>query len=231
MSEKVRVPQGTLAIAKFSAKFESTPVTGAVAAKLGSDTQTLVWNNADKLGPVLQAWPAGKDTLGLANSGSGKPWATVQSLAAIPLKAPLASGYTIKKTVTAVERKTAGKWSRGDVYRVRLDLSAQADMSWVVVGDPIPASASVPGNGLGRDSALATAGEKVAGRVWPTYEERAFDAFRAYYAYVPKGTWSVEYTVRLNNAGDFSLPATRIEAMYAPEMFGESPNANVQVAQ
>ena len=222
---------GTLAIAKFSAKFESTPVTGAVAAKLGGDTQTLVWNQAAKLGPVLQAWPAGKDVLGLANSGSGKPWATVQSLAAIPLKAPLSSGYTIKKTITPVEQKTAGKWSRGDVYRVRLDLSAQADMSWVVVDDPIPASASVLGNGLGRDSALATAGEKVAGWVWPTYEERAFDAFRAYYAYVPKGTWSVEYTVRLNNAGDFSLPATRIEAMYAPEMFGESPNANVQVAQ
>ena len=222
---------GSLAIAKFSAKFESTPVTGAVAAKLGSDTQTLVWNQAAKLGPVLQAWPAGKDVLGLANSGTGKPWATVQSLAAIPLKAPLSSGYTIKKTITAVEQKTAGKWSRGDVYRVRLDLSAQADMSWVVVDDPIPASASVLGNGLGRDSALATAGEKVAGWVWPTYEERTFDAFRAYYAYVPKGTWRVEYTVRLNNAGDFSLPATRIEAMYAPEMFGESPNANVQVGQ
>ena len=222
---------GTLAIAKFSAKFESTPVTGAVAAKLGSDTQTLLWNNAAKLGPVLQPWPAGKETLGLANSGTGKPWATVQSLAAIPLRAPLASGYTIRKTITPVEQKTAGTWSRGDIYRVRLDLSAQADMSWVVVDDPIPASASVLGNGLGRDSALAAAGEKVAGRVWPTFEERAFDAFRAYYAYVPKGTWSVEYTVRLNNAGDFSLPATRIEAMYAPDMFGESPNANVKVGQ
>ncbi|OBV40170.1 alpha-2-macroglobulin family protein [Janthinobacterium psychrotolerans] len=222
---------GTLAMAKFSAKFESIPVTGAVAAKLGSDTQTLVWNPAGKLGPLLQAWPAGKANLGLANSGTGKPWAIVQSLAAIPLKAPLASGYTIRKTVTPVEQKTAGTWSRGDIYRVRLDLSAQADMSWVVVDDPIPASASVLGNGLGRDSALATAGEKVSGWVWPTYEERAFDAFRAYYAFVPKGTWSVEYTVRLNNAGDFSLPATRIEAMYAPEMFGEIPNASLKVAQ
>ena len=43
--------------------------------------------------------------------------------------------------MTPVEQKTAGAWSRGDVYRVRLDLSAQADMSWVVVDDPIPASA------------------------------------------------------------------------------------------
>jgi uncharacterized protein YfaS (alpha-2-macroglobulin family) len=222
---------GTLAINKFSARFESTPVTGASAVKLGGDTQALVWNGAAKVGPVLQAWPKGTDTLGLAHSGTGKPWATVQSLAAIPLKATVSSGYTIKKTITPVEQKTTGHWSRGDVYRVRLDLSAQADMSWVVVDDPIPASATVLGNGLGRDSQLLTAGEKSTGWVWPTFEERAFDAFRAYYAFVPKGTWSVEYTVRLNNAGDFSLPATRIEAMYAPEMFGESPNVNVKVAQ
>ncbi|MGK5080345.1 alpha-2-macroglobulin family protein [Janthinobacterium sp. HLX7-2] len=222
---------GTLAIAKFSARFESTPVTGASAVKLGSDTQTLLWSGAAKVGPVLQAWPKGTDTLGIAHSGTGKPWATVQSLAAIALKAPVSSGYTIKKTITPVEQKTAGAWSRGDVYRVRLDLSAQADMSWVVVDDPIPASATVLGNGLGRDSPLLTAGEKSTGWVWPTFEERAFDAFRAYYAFVPKGTWSVEYTVRLNNAGDFSLPATRIEAMYSPEMFGESPNANVKVGQ
>jgi len=30
--------------------------------------------------------------------------------------------------------------------------------------------------------------------------------------------------VRLNNPGTFNLPATRVEAMYAPEMFGEIPN-------
>jgi len=39
----------------------------------------------------------------------------------------------------------------------------------------------------------------------------------------------VEYTVRLNNAGEFMLPETRVEAMYAPEMFGESPNAKFKV--
>jgi hypothetical protein len=39
----------------------------------------------------------------------------------------------------------------------------------------------------------------------------------------------MEYTVRLNNVGDFALPPTRVEAMYAPEMFGEAPNARVKV--
>jgi len=65
--------------------------------------------------------------------------------------------------------------------------------------------------------------------VWPAFEERKFDSFRAYYRFVPKGKWSVEYTVRLNNAGEFVLPETRVEAMYAPEMFGESPNAKLKV--
>jgi len=35
--------------------------------------------------------------------------------------------------------------------------------------------------------------------------------------------------VRLNNPGTFQLPPTRVEAMYAPEMFGEIPNADVTV--
>ena len=59
--------------------------------------------------------------------------------------------------------------------------------------------------------------------------ERGFDAFHAYYRFVPKGTWVVEYTLRLNNPGRFELPPTRVEAMYAPEMFGELPNLPVTV--
>ena len=56
-----------------------------------------------------------------------------------------------------------------------------------------------------------------------------FDAFRAYYRFVPKGRFAVEYTVRFNNPGTFVLPATRVEAMYAPEMLGELPNPLVTV--
>ena len=61
------------------------------------------------------------------------------------------------------------------------------------------------------------------------FEERKFDSFRAYYRFVPKGKWTVEYTARLNNAGEFLLPPTRVEALYSPEMFAEIPNAQVSV--
>ena len=62
------------------------------------------------------------------------------------------------------------------------------------------------------------------------YEERSFESFRSYYEYLPKGTVTLEYTVRLNNAGDFALPPSRVEALYAPEMFGAFPNPRVRVA-
>ena len=80
-------------------------------------------------------------------------------------------------------------------------------------------------------SAEAAGGERSARNVWPTYVERSFAAYRAYYGFVPRGTFYVDYTLRLNNAGEFSLPATRVEAMYAPEVFGEAPNAKLLVGE
>ena len=188
------------------------------------------WAKQSGGGAVKLAWPEGAATLQVAQEGSGKPWLTVQSLAAIPLKAPLAAGYSIARSISAVEQKDKARWSRGDIVRVRLEIDAQADMTWVVVSDPVPGGATLLGSGLGRDSALATRTEKRAGAAWAAFEERSFEAFRSYYEYLPRGKHVIEYTVRLNNPGTFALPPTRVEAMYAPESFGEAPNAAVEVA-
>ena len=99
-----------------------------------------------------------------------------------------------------------------------------------MVDDPIPAGASQLGTGLGGQSRIATQGESSRSGPWPAYVERGFEAFRAYYAFVPKGAFAVEYTVRLNQAGRFEMPATRVEALSAPEMFGEAPNRPLSVA-
>ena len=218
-----------LALEKFSRAFESVPVSGKSVAKVAGRAQTVDWDLDAKGKAVSFPWPATKSAMTVNHSGTGKPWATVQSLAAIPLRQPLSSGYKIKKSWTAIERKQSGKWSRGDLIRVRLELEAQSDMNWVVVNDPIPGGATILGSGLARDSKIATEGEKQKGWTWPAFEERSFEGMRVYYEYVPKGTWTVEYTVRLNQAGTFQLPTTRVEALYAAEMFGEMPNPPVKV--
>ena len=86
------------------------------------------------------------------------------------------------------------------------------------------------GAGLGPGARLRDGdpGREVRDWVWPAFQEGRSGAFRSYYEYVPKGSFTVEYTVRFNNAGS-SDAATRVEAMYSPEMFGEIPLAPVEV--
>ncbi|CAK0417250.1 alpha-2-macroglobulin [Burkholderia pseudomallei] len=177
-------------------------------------------------------WPRGArtpGTLSIVHEGSGRPWVTIESLAAVPVRAPFAAGYRIAKTVTPVSPAVSGALTRGDVLRVRLDIDAQSDMTWVVVNDPIPAGATILGSGLGRDSEAATQGEKSPDGAWPAFVERDFDGYRAYYDYLPKGKLTVEYTVRVNNVGTFGLPPTRVEALYAPSVYGLWPNPPMTV--
>ncbi len=220
---------GSLAMEKFSAAFEATPVTGATEIRYAAATTRVTWptNAADAVTKL--PWQEGSAALAASHDGTGAPWVTIRSTAALPLDKPLSTGFKIERSATAIEQQVPGRWTRGDVLRVKLELEAQADMSWVAVEDPVPGGATILGSGVGGQSVLLARQERNTGFAWPAFEERRFDSFRAYYRFVPKGRWSVEYTVRLNNPGTFQLPATRVEAMYAPEMLGETPNAPLTV--
>jgi hypothetical protein len=252
---------GGLALEKFSAKFEAVTVAGSTKASMSTGAASVEWSKVERIkstdatgAPNQSTWfgaPASpgnfrnnsmflpwsktlpKDTLNVTHQGSGKPWLTLQSVAAVQLKEPFNAGYQIKKTITPVEQANkalpAGSYTRGDVLRITLEVNASADMTWAVITDPVPGGATILGSGLGRDSEIATQGEKKEGDGWLAFEERSFESFRSYYQFLPKGVIKMEYTIRLNNVGEFSLPPSRVEAMYAPEMFGETPNARVKV--
>ncbi|QDL55464.1 alpha-2-macroglobulin family protein [Rhodoferax aquaticus] len=252
---------GGLALEKFSAKFEAVPVAGSTKASMSTGAASVDWSKVERVkttdasgaahqttwfgapaspgnlknNTMFLPWSktAAKDTLSVTHQGAGKPWLTLQSVAAVQLKAPFFAGYQIKKTITPVEQANkglpAGSYTRGDVLRISIEVNASADMTWVAITDPVPGGATILGSGLGRDSEIATQGEKREGYGWAAFEERSFESFRSYYEYLPKGVVKMEYTIRLNNVGEFSLPPSRVEAMYAPEMFGEAPNMRVKV--
>ncbi|MGB6103688.1 MAG: MG2 domain-containing protein [Pusillimonas sp.] len=223
---------GSLAIEKFSRHYERTPVSGQLRVALADSgqAQTFDWDAAKadggaKAHDFFHSW--GKrpsDTLSLAQQGQGNAWATVRSLAAVPVDEATFAGFALQRSVTPVSQAVPGAWSRGDVYRVTLTIDAKTPMTWVVLNDPIPAGALLLGSGLGRDSRIATQSEDI-GQAWygPSFIERSFESYRAYYDYLPKGTSTLEYTVRLNTVGQFQLPSTRIEAMYQPDVYGELP--------
>lgn len=258
---------GVLLLEKFARQYESAPVQGVTDVALGTAMQRFDWTKMDvasrpqTLGaeqtstgvpPVGSAWrdagakmrfdwPAGGSGVVTAKqTGSGKPWLTLQTKAARKLTAPVYAGFVVKKTLKPIEQKHKGRWTRGDVVELELTVSSNAPWTWVVIDDPVPAGASILGSGLGGESAIAgtTGATPDSGNdgfgVQLAYTERAFDAYRRYYERFSgsaKTPHKLSYRIRLNNAGEFVLPPTRVEAMYAPENFGEVPNEVWTVAE
>ena len=219
---------GMLAMRRYAARFEQHPPTGASHVILGSRHHVVNWQPPPQQVPQTDVrWPlAAPETLQLLHLGHGAPWVTISSLAARRLDHEVQSGYAISRTIQAVERREPNAWHVGDVLRLRLAVHAVSPMAYVVVADPIPSGATILGDV--HRSALLEAGEDTAG-VWPAYEERTFTAYRAYFDFFPQGDQVLEYTMRLNQSGRFVLPGTRVEAMYAPERYGELPGSELVV--
>jgi uncharacterized protein YfaS (alpha-2-macroglobulin family) len=219
---------GAIAIRRFVATYESERIAGTTTASLAGESNSVDWSQPGER-TVSLPWPSSPAELAIDHTGSGNPRITITSRAAIPLRQPLTSGLRLKKTVTPLEPRVPGQLSPGDRLHVRLEVEAQSDMTWVVVDDPIPAGASHLGTGLARDSQIDAGSAFDEQETPPTFVERSFEAFRAYYEWVPKGRFSIDYVVRLNQTGRFNLPPSHAEALYAPETFGDLPIEPIEV--
>lgn len=211
-----------VAMRKFSERFEKTPVLGQTKIAYGPQTKMVNWPKDSNPKITELDWQKGQGVLRLQHQGQGNPWAFITAKAAVPLQQPLSAGYRIIRTISAVERKDQNSWHVGDVMKIRLEIHANSDMTWVVVDDPVPAGATILGKGL-QTSSQRLSQTRSSGYAWPVFTERKFETYTSYYRFVPAGEFSLEYTVRLNTAGRYQLPPSRVEAMYAPEMFGAVP--------
>lgn len=237
---------GTIAARKFAGLYPAEKIAGVTTATLGSATRSLNWPLAAADRSFSLPLPAQQAPLKLAQAGGAGPWATVAVSAAVPLKAPLFAGYKVSRQVSMVQAKHPGQWSRGDVVRVVITVEATAERNWVVVSDPIPAGATIIGDQANQSKLLAAQGSDgggsvfnglIGGKLWDvqagvkaSYVERGNDAYRAYFDWVPRGTFSVAYLMRLNTPGRYNLPPTHVEAMYAPAIHASVPNAPVTIS-
>jgi uncharacterized protein YfaS (alpha-2-macroglobulin family) len=232
---------GVTHLRHFSKKFENEKVTGETHINASNISNVFDWKTSPNGEHKLLNWPAGSDKsdspVQFTHSGTGKPWIHFETISAIPLKAPWDMGYKVSRKITPVTQTTPGTWQVGDVANIELTITAKADQPWVVVTDPIPAGASHLGTGLQGSSRFLNKTPKrdtptTEAQPWPTeYEEKSHANFVSYSAYLPSGTYRLNYRIRLNSAGDFVLPPTRVEAMYSPESFGEAPNENWKVSR
>ena len=229
---------GVLVASRFAKAYPASAIAGTTQIALGSASSSVAWPRASTALAPIQL-PLVDAPLKLSQAGGAGPWATVAVHAAVPLKEPLMAGYRLKREVAVISAKQPGKLSQGDVLRVRLTIQSSAERNWVVLADPLPPGASVM-SGLGGQSQMldaakadfasdaATSGsDGYSG--WPSYTESRQGSWRAYFEWLPRGTTVVEYTVRINTAGQFALPPARVEAMYAPSIRAQLPIAPVTV--
>jgi alpha-2-macroglobulin len=219
---------GTIAARRFAKLFPANAITGTTTVTLESQTVTQNWPQIATSGPLRLKLPSVQAPLLMTQSAGPGPWAMVSVSAAVPLTKPLFAGYKIEKSVSVIAQKTKGQLTRGDVIKVRITVDASAERSWVVVNDPVVPGGTIIGN-LGGQSGLLAAAASGGEGVQPAYVERGKDGWRGYYEWVPRGRFVSEYAVRLNGTGTFTLPPTRVEAMYSPDIRAAWPNAPVTV--
>ena len=229
---------GVLVTKRFSAAYPASAIAGTTQIGLGAGFYSVSWpRSGSALEPVQL--PLVDAPLKLAQQGGAGPWATVSVHAAVPLKEPLMAGYRLKREVAVISAKQPGKISQGDVLRVRLTIQSAAERNWVVLADPLVPGASVMSGLGGQSQLLENAGAAFASDAarsgndgnsgWPSYTESRQGSWRAYFEWLPRGTTVVEYTVRINTAGTFAMPPSRVEAMYAPAIRAQLPIAAVTV--
>src|SRR5690606_13221559 len=204
---------GRLALARYGQAFEAEAAQGDVVAALEGKQLRLPLEPTGDEAVAHFSWPTGQAQMSFTHAGQGRAWVSLRAQAPVRGDEPESIGYQLTRAVVPVQRKHADHWSPGDIYRVELTVRARDSGRWVVVDDPIPAGASILGSGLGRDAA-ARSDARGEGAVYPpTYVERTASAYRAYFEYFPAGSVKLVYTVRLNAAGSFGLPPTRVEAL------------------
>ncbi|NYT25697.1 alpha-2-macroglobulin [Alcaligenaceae bacterium] len=224
-----------LATRRFAQRFEAEPAAGtlrgawaapeaggAAADARPADAAVIQLPPPGETATALLDWPGREGRLDLRHDGGGRAWVGLRAQARIPLAETEDAGYRIERRVVPVQRHARDGWSRGDVYRVELEIHARDPANWVVLSDPVPAGATILGSGLGRDAGARL--EQDIGYYPPAFVERAATGYRAYFDYLPAGRVRLSYTLRLNAIGSFALPPTRVEALYRPDLYGRLPN-------
>ncbi|EKQ81828.1 MG2 domain-containing protein [Leptospira kirschneri] len=223
---------GILAFQSYSKQFEKDTVEGTTVITLENHSNTLEWKNQKEPTKLKLPMPHNAQNLEFVQNGSGKPYAVIHTKAALPLKEKLESGMRLEKEILDESGNKKTRFQEGDMVRVRLKIYTESDLSWIALKDPIPAGASILGSGLGNDSRSES--ELAKEENWwssPTFIERKWEGYIAYFEYLPSGSVTLEYVYRINQTGKFILPPTRVEAMYLPDQFAELPNPDQMITK
>lgn len=174
-----------------------------------------------------------KDTLvpvTIRKQGSGRIYYTLRMNYSLKEKPyPFDAGFYVWKEITSLDGRPARKYKRGEVYKVVLHVVTPETRLFAVVDDPLPAG-FVP-----VQTFFATESHDIAeryrdaqqdrvGHWWGSFDHEEYydDRILFFAQQLFPGEHTRTYFVRAVSEGRFLIPQTKVEEMYAPEVFGTS---------
>ncbi len=149
-----------------------------------------------------------------------------------------ANGFTIHKTVTNTDGSPAIKV--GDVVKVKLLIDIGDRNDFIVLDDPLPAGLVAINSAIKTEEAVGPQARHSAWSDWdpdsgtyrfvPNYFEIRDDRVLAFKNRAWRGTYHYEYFARAVISGEFVLPSTKVQLMYAPDVVSFTPQSKVVIA-
>jgi uncharacterized protein YfaS (alpha-2-macroglobulin family) len=199
-------------------------------------------DRAMTLVPTTELISAGDSNLVLSKDGDGRLYYRL-GLRYAPSDLELDArdeGFVVDRVYEAVDdpadvtRADDGTWliRAGAKVRVRLTMVADARRTHVALIDPMPAGLESINPALAVSQTTPPEDDVGPARWfwwwnWFEHQNLRDDRAEAFTSYLPGGTYEYTYLARATTPGEFVVPPTRAEEIYAPEVFGRSATDKV----
>lgn len=154
---------------------------------------------------------------------------------------PRDEGFVVERVYEAIDdpedvvRNDDGTWTvkAGASVRVTLTMVADARRTHVALVDPMPAGFEAVNPALATSVTVPLSDPSARTGYWwwrwYEYQNLRDDRSEAFTSYLPAGTFEYTYVARATTPGEFVVPPTKAEEIYAPEVFGRSASDRVIV--
>lgn len=201
--------------------------------------------------PTAEVIAAGDSTVTVSKEGDGRLYYRIglrTAPASLDLEA-LDRGFVVARSYEAVDdpadvsRDADGVWHirPGARVRVRLSVVAESQRTHVAVVDPLPAGLEIVDPGLAiSQEAPPVDPNAPEGDVpmpedswwwgtWYDHQNVRDDRAEAFAGLLPAGVYDYSYIAQATTPGEFVVPPTRAEEIYAPETFGRAASDRVVI--
>jgi uncharacterized protein YfaS (alpha-2-macroglobulin family) len=138
---------------------------------------------------------------------------------------------SISSGLAAVYERGQVEFSAGDLVLNDVIVVAPTPRQFVVVEDPLPAGMEAVNQNFvttSQNLAVGSATPEGFSYAWHSSELRD-DRALFFVDTMPAGLYRFRYLSRATTRGSFVVPPTRVEEMYAPEVFGRTGASRVEV--